>query len=69
MFVHLTSPKLDFLDRGKARVALPAAVAGQIIGLVDARHQEVDEAEAGRDPRAQCVLAARGRDGPGATSR
>ena len=33
-FVHLTSPGLDFLDRGKAQVALPAAVAGQIVGLV-----------------------------------
>ena len=33
-FVHLTSPGLDFLDRGKAQVALPAAVAGQIIDLV-----------------------------------
>ena len=33
-FVHLVSPGLDFLDRGKARVALPAAVAGQIVDLV-----------------------------------
>jgi len=33
-FVHLTSPGLDFRDRGKAQVALPPAVAGQIAGLV-----------------------------------
>lgn len=35
VFIHLTSPRLDFLDRGKARVALPPAVAGQIVGLVN----------------------------------
>jgi DNA topoisomerase VI subunit B len=32
-FVHLTSPGLHFLDRGKAQVALPAEVAGEIVGL------------------------------------
>ena len=50
-FVHLTSPRLDFLDRGKARVALPLAVAGQIVGPRQGRHREVDEAEDGRDAR------------------
>jgi hypothetical protein len=33
-FIHLTAPALDFLDRGKARVALPPTVAGQMVGLV-----------------------------------
>jgi len=35
VFIHLTSPRLDFLDRGKARVALPDAVADEIVGLVE----------------------------------
>ena len=34
VFAHLTSPKLDFLDRGKARIALPPMVAGKITDLV-----------------------------------
>jgi hypothetical protein len=34
VFTHLTSPRLDFLDRGKARVALPDAAADEIVGLV-----------------------------------
>ena len=36
VFVHLTSPRLNFLDRGKARVSLPDAVAAKLIEMVAA---------------------------------
>lgn len=34
VFAHLTSPRLDFLDKGKARVALPDVVAARLMRLV-----------------------------------
>ena len=34
VFVHLTSPRLNFLDRGKARVSLPNAVNEALFGLI-----------------------------------
>jgi hypothetical protein len=34
VFAHLTSPRLDFLDRGKARVSLPDAVEHELMGMV-----------------------------------
>lgn len=34
VFVHLTSPKLNFLDRGKARVSLPDTVNEALFGLI-----------------------------------
>jgi DNA topoisomerase VI subunit B len=36
VFAHLTSPRLNFLDRGKARVAMPPAVAAQVFDLLTA---------------------------------
>jgi hypothetical protein len=36
VFAHLTSPRLNFRDRGKTRVDLPPAVAGKITDLVTA---------------------------------
>jgi Histidine kinase-, DNA gyrase B-, and HSP90-like ATPase len=34
VFIHAASPRLAFLDRGKARVALPHTVAGRLADLV-----------------------------------
>jgi hypothetical protein len=47
-FVHLASPRLEFLDRGKARVALPGFVAAKLkdmVAAVTARWRKQRKAE------------------------
>jgi hypothetical protein len=47
-FAHLVSPRLEFLDRGKAQVALPSAVAaklGDLVRGVTARWRKQRKAE------------------------
>jgi DNA topoisomerase 6 subunit A-like protein/histidine kinase/DNA gyrase B/HSP90-like ATPase len=47
-FAHLVSPRLEFLDRGKAQVALPFAVAAKLrdlVGGVTARWRKQRKAE------------------------
>ena len=36
VFAHLTAPRLNFLDRGKARISLPDTVEREIMGMVTA---------------------------------
>ena len=36
MFAHVACPRLDFLDRGKSRVNLPADVSVKLNAMVDA---------------------------------
>ena len=51
MFAHLTSPRLSFADKGKAKLNLPGAVAVEVTEPRQARHQGVDQAEDGGNPR------------------
>ncbi len=64
-FLHVASPGLSFLDRGKNKVNLSIEVSDAIVDAVPRCNQEMDKAAQGRGKGRQCRTAPRSKAGEG----